>query len=113
MLTVSEVSPRPLTRPIFNSNHYALRSIESFGMANYEALRAWFDVLSKEAAAIGEPMPSFRDFVAVQRDIELGVAGLTIETIADRKYAPEREPRFRSWEERAADEAGQPLQGPL
>jgi hypothetical protein len=31
----------------------------------------------------------------------------------EQKYCEDREPRYRSWDERAADEAGQPLQGPL
>jgi hypothetical protein len=105
-VTVNAIDGRPLLRPIFNSNTYALRSIESFGMANYDALHAWYATLTREAQAIGEAMPCFRSFVAIQRDIELGVAGLTIETAADLKYAPEREPRFSSWEDRAANDAG-------
>lgn len=112
-LTVSPVQGRPLMRPIFNSNTYALRSIESFGMANGAALRAWFDALTLEAQAIGEDMPTFRTFVAIQRDIELAVAGVTIEPLRERMYALEREPRFQSWDEREANAVGSRTQGPL
>jgi hypothetical protein len=112
-LTLQAIAARPLVRPIFNTNTYALRSIESFGMANGAALRAWYDALTLEAQAIGEDMPTFRTFVAIQRDIELAVVGLTIEPLRERMYALEREPRYLSWDEREANAVGSRTQGPL
>jgi hypothetical protein len=106
MLSVSEIQTRPLTRPIFDTSLRAMRSREIFGFLNWDVLHAWYAAVAAEAAVAGEEMPDVGTFMDVQYDIERSIAGLTIETLADRKYAPEREPRFRSWEDRAANDAG-------
>jgi hypothetical protein len=111
--TIQQLDCRPLTRPVFRTTDYDMRSMAAFGMANWDALTGWYVSLANEIRDTGEQMPDFVDFVGVQYDIERAMKNMTIETAADRKYAPEREPRVRSWEDRAANDAGSKCQGEI
>jgi hypothetical protein len=114
--TIAQLDSRPLTRPQFNTGAWAMNSLTNFITANYEPLMTWYDALANEIRNTSEVMPKASEFVAVQFDLERARKGLPLMhevRAADAKYAPEREPRYQSWDERAANDAGSRTRGEI